>query len=73
MSELRFLTRRNFVFLLGKVIADHFIIFIPLAVIQQQRGPNFTQFWPPTPSSEQLWTSYIVNILWSRGQAWTFY
>ena len=33
--------------------------------IQQLRGPNFTQFWPPSPpsSSGQLWTFYMIPTL----------
>ena len=37
---------------------------ISLGVIQQLRGPKFTQFWPPTPLE---WI--IVDIL----HLWTFY
>ena len=41
-------------------------------VIQQIRGPKFTQFWPPTPSGGQLLTFYILNTtLSSHDQAWT--
>ena len=29
--------------------------------IEQLRGPNYIQFWPPYPSSEQTWTFYIVS------------
>ena len=40
-------------------IDDIYLITLPcLGFIQQLRGPNFTQFWPPSPLE---WT--IVNIL----------
>ena len=42
-----------------------------LGVIQQLRGPNFTQFWPPPPSNGQLRTFYTIPL--SRDQAWTHY
>ena len=29
--------------------------------IQQLRGPNFTQFWTPPPSSGQTWTFHILS------------
>ena len=31
--------------------------------IQQLRGPNFTQFCPPTPFEWQKWTLYILSTL----------
>ena len=34
-----------------------------LGVIQQLRWPNFTQFCPPTPSSGQKWTFFILYTL----------
>ena len=42
-------------------------------VIQQLRGPNFTQFWPPTPLSGQLRAFLLIPIICSRDQVWTFY
>ena len=45
----------------------------PKGVIHHLRGPNFTQFWPPPPSSGQLWTFYMMPILLSRAQVWTLY
>ena len=32
-------------------------------VIQQLRGPNFTQFWSPPSSSGQLWAIYMIPTL----------
>ena len=34
-----------------------------LGVIQQLCRPNFTQFWPPPPSSGQVWTLYMIPTL----------
>ena len=36
---------------------------VKLGVIQQLRGPNFTQFWPFPPSSGQLWTFHMIPTL----------
>ena len=45
--------------------------FLNLGVIQQLRGPNFTQFWPTSPLE---WTVMeILHILCSCDQNWTFY
>ena len=42
------------------------ILCIILGVVQQLRGPNFTQFWPPPHSSGQLWTFtwYLLFVTW---------
>ena len=42
-------------------------------VIQQLRGPSFTQFWPPPHSSGQLWTFYMISTLLTIDQEWTLY
>ena len=44
-----------------------------LGVIQLLRGPNFTQFWPPTPSSGQLWIFCILPDLWLPDHVLVFY
>ena len=42
-------------------IDDIYLITLPcLGVIQQVRGPNFTQFWSTAPSSGQLWIFYML-------------
>ena len=40
--------------------------------IQQLRGPNFTQFWPPSPQVDKHWyfTYYLPFVTWPP---WTFY
>ena len=44
--------------------------------IQQLRGPNFTIFCPPSPSSGKTWTFYILiteYLPFSRDPPWTFH
>ena len=38
----------------SKGFYDIFPFFISLGVIQQLRGPNFTQFWPPPPEVDKI-------------------
>ena len=47
------------------------IVTLRYGVIQQLRGPNFTQIWthPPFPRVDMVHATYPL----SRDQAWTFY
>ena len=60
---------------LGKDWAEIFSLFLFLFIqlIQQQCGPNFTQFWPPTSSSRQKLTFYIAIYPFPRDPLWTFH
>ena len=55
-----------------RICWNKFFYIIRKRGIQQLRGPNITQFWPPTHLG---WTIvvYIISMLCSCDQVWTFY
>ena len=61
----RKLAKRTSVHCICKQYVNHNLSKISLLVIQQLRGPNFTQFWPPTPiEGRQLWNSFKLPFVY---------
>ena len=67
-SELKMWSYLHMAAVAGQTIYVHWFFcpsveqalkFIAQGVIQQLRGPHFTQFCPPPPSNEQTWKFYI--------------